>query len=239
MNIIITGASSGIGYSTSIALARAGEHKILAVSRSEDKLNKLKKEYDTLNSHSIFNVFPFDLEVDTYEDLVNYAIDFFNLNSDEKVDIIINNAGFLINKTLLNTNSNDILKSVNTNANSILKMLHSFMPYFSKEKLTHIVNIGSIGGVQGTEKFPGLSAYSISKAAVNALTECMAVELAEYNIHTNCINPGAVQTEMLDKAFPGFNAGISSDEFGEFLANFALKNGKLMNGRLLSVSLRN
>ena len=239
MNIILTGASSGIGYATALSLAKDGDNNILAVSRSETKLNKLKKEYDTLNSSSVLNVFSFDLESDNYNSLVAYSDSFFNLSSGEHIDIIINNAGFLINKPILETNTADILKSINVNTNSILKMLHSFMPYFSKEDITHIVNVGSMGGVQGTEKFPGLSAYSISKAAVNALTESMAVELSEFKIHTNCINPGAVQTEMLQKAFPDFNAPVSAKEFGNYLANFALNSARLMNGRLISVSLRN
>jgi short-subunit dehydrogenase len=239
MNIIITGASSGIGYATALSLAKAGENKILAVSRSKSKLNKLKKKYDTLNSSSVFNIFSFDLESDDYSPLIEYSDTFFNLSRGEHIDIIINNAGFLINKSILETNATDILKSININTNSILKMLHSFMPYFSEKEITHIVNIGSMGGVQGTEKFPGLSAYSISKAAVNALTESMAVELAEYKIHTNCINPGAVQTEMLNKAFPGYTSEVSAEDFGKYLASFALNNAKLMNGRLISVSLRN
>ncbi len=240
MNIIITGANSGIGFETSKALTRVeGPHKIMAISRDKEKLSILEKEFSLLKTDSKIGIYSFDLERNNYEELVIFARDFFDFNTGNHIDIIINNAGYLINKPLLNTNTEDIQKSVNINVNSIIKMTNSFFAYFSKQSITHIVNIGSISGVQGSEKFAGLSAYSISKAGVNTLTESMAVELNEFKIHTNCINPGAVNTKMLKKAFPNFNSEVSAEEFGNYLANFAIKNGRIMNGRLISVSLRN
>jgi short-subunit dehydrogenase len=238
MNIVISGASSGIGYSTVKALAKNGEHQLFAIARTQFKLENLVAEVKQINPKVKIGIFSYDLQSQNHDDLLEAIKAFFALQQNNVIDILINNAGYLVNKSLMDTSYDDWEHSMNINAFSILKMSRMLFPYFSKTDLTHIVNIGSMGGVQGTEKFPGLGAYSASKAAVNSLTESMAAEWQKFNIHTNAINPGSVQTAMLEKAFPDYKAPISADDFGAYLANFALSSGKFMNGRVVSVSLR-
>ena len=94
-----------------------------------------------------------------------------------------------------------------------------------------------MGGFQGSSKFPGLSAYSASKAALANLTECLAEELKEKNICANCLALGAVQTEMLETAFPGYVAPVKSREMASFIAYFATRGHQFYNGKILPVSV--
>jgi NAD(P)-dependent dehydrogenase (short-subunit alcohol dehydrogenase family) len=93
-----------------------------------------------------------------------------------------------------------------------------------------------MGGVQGSSKFPGLSAYSSSKSALSGLTECLAEELKTKNIAVNCLALGAVQTEMLAKAFPGYKAPVTPSQMAEFICDFALKGQHFFNGKIIPVS---
>jgi NAD(P)-dependent dehydrogenase (short-subunit alcohol dehydrogenase family) len=104
-------------------------------------------------------------------------------------------------------------------------------------KGSHIVNISSMGGFQGSLKFDGLSCYSASKAAMACLTECLASEFSEPGIAVNCLAPGSVSTEMLSDAFPGYNAPVSAKDMGNFVAWFATNGGKFFNGKILPVAL--
>ena len=102
---------------------------------------------------------------------------------------------------------------------------------------SHIVNIGSMGGFQGSAKFKGLSLYSAAKGAVAVLTESMAEEFKERGIKVNALALGAVQTEMLASAFPGYKAPLTAGQMAEFIADFALNGHKYFNGKILPVSL--
>lgn len=232
MNIIITGASSGMGYYTAISLASMPDNNIIAIARRGENLNKLKTE-------SNGNILPliFDLENGDFEKLYEQIKSIFKISDGNKVDILINNAGYLDNKLFIEITDNEWLKVFNINFLSNVKLIRGLYPFFNRSQGSHIVNIGSMGGVLGTAKFKGLSAYSATKAALNSLTESLAVEFDAENIHVNSINPGAVQTPMLEKAFPNFKAKVSPQEMGEYIASFALNNGKLMNGRITQVSM--
>jgi NAD(P)-dependent dehydrogenase (short-subunit alcohol dehydrogenase family) len=107
------------------------------------------------------------------------------------------------------------------------------------DKGSHIVNIASMGGFQGSSKYPGLSCYSASKAALACLTECLAGEFTESGIKVNCLALGSVQTEMLEEAFPGYKAPVDAQEMAEFIADFALKGHKFFNGKILPVAVNN
>ena len=102
---------------------------------------------------------------------------------------------------------------------------------------SHILNIGSMGGFQGSAKFPGLSAYSASKAALHALTECLAVELAEQDVRVNCLAIGSAQTEMLEKAFPGYGSPVMAFEMGKYIADFSITAHRFYNGKVLPVAV--
>lgn len=233
MNIVITGASKGIGYATALALAASGQHHILAIARSTEGLDKLQSELAD-NSNSKLSCFSFDLAQKDYSELLEKIRNTFK----GSVDVLINNAGYLINKPFLELDDEDWQAMFDVNVFAVARLSRSLYPMLAQSESAHIVNIGSMGGVQGTEKFPGLSGYSTSKGAINTLTEVMAKEFEETNIKVNCINPGAVQTEMLAQAFPGFQAQVKPKDIAQYISTFACNGHKVMNGRLHEVSLR-
>ena len=152
-----------------------------------------------------------------------------------KIDVLINNAGLLINKPINDLSIADFEQLFEINVKSVFRLVKLLLPHFNKN--AHIVNIGSMGGFQGSAKFPGLSLYSASKGALAILTECLAEELKDRNIKVNCLALGAAQTEMLQKAFPGYQAPLSAAEIAEFIADFAIKAHHYLNGKIVPVSL--
>ncbi|WP_214072427.1 SDR family oxidoreductase [Mucilaginibacter sp. dw_454] len=230
MNIVITGASSGVGFEAVIELISAGKHQVIALARSQDKLTRLAEIALGLNPEGVLYPIAFDIVHDDYDGLEQ----FINSHFDSKVDILINNAGVLINKPFTELGESDFVEMLQSNFIGHVRMiqsLHQFMPAGS-----HILNIGSMGGYQGSVKFPGLSAYSASKAALHTLTECLAQEFAEKDIRVNCLALGSAQTEMLEKAFPGYQSPVMAFEMGKYIADFALTGHKFFNGKILPVA---
>jgi NAD(P)-dependent dehydrogenase (short-subunit alcohol dehydrogenase family) len=231
MNIIITGASSGVGFEAVIELILSGEHKVIALARSQDKLERLAEIAAGLNPGCTLYPIAFDIVHDDYADLQQ----FITGNFDGQIDVLINNAGMLVNKPfaqLLETDFVEMLQSNFIGHVRIIQSLYGFMPAGS-----HILNIGSMGGFQGSAKFPGLAAYSASKAALHNLTECLAQEFAEQGIKVNCLALGSAQTEMLEKAFPGYQSPVMAFEMGKYVADFALTGHKFFNGKILPVAV--
>jgi NAD(P)-dependent dehydrogenase (short-subunit alcohol dehydrogenase family) len=219
MNVVITGASRGIGYEL-VKLFLAEGHRVLAISRNEEKLKTLKIEGAT--------TLAFDLCKDSYQPIINTVSSFGH------IDIVINNAGALVNKPFEELTNDDIKYVYNVNVFSIIKLTRDLMPSFSDD--AHVINISSVGGVQGSVKFPGLSVYSSSKGALSILTECLAEEFKETSYHFNTLALGAVQTEMLEEAFPGYKADVSPIQMASFILKFAVEDGKLFNGKTVTVS---
>ncbi|MEI7596792.1 MAG: SDR family oxidoreductase [Bacteroidota bacterium] len=232
MNIIVTGASKGIGFELVKKFASNGNHIIVAISRNSFLLNQLKNECVIINPNA--KVFPigFDLTSTEIKNILLPKI----LSCISNVDILINNAGYLVNKPINQTTEEDLQSVFAANYFSVYHLIKHLIPVFNKE-ISHIVNISSMGGVQSSAKFVGLSAYSASKAALCNLTETFAEELKDKNIRVNCLALGAVQTEMLNNAFPGYKAQISAEEMAEFIANFTLTASKTMNGKIIPVSI--
>lgn len=223
MNIVITGASRGIGYQVAKLFGQDKNNKIIAISRNKDNLDLLTKESDNIIS------IPFDLSSNQYDDLVDHISKFIG-----KIDILINNAGYLINKPFKNISSGEMNDIFNVNFFSVAILIQSLLPLMNTN--SHIVNIGSMGGFQGSSKFPGLSIYSASKAALANLSECLAEELKELKISVNCLSIGSVQTEMLESAFPGYQAPLQADEMASFIVSFASTGHRFFNGKVLPVS---
>lgn len=231
MNIIITGASRGIGYDTVIELAKNKDHQIYILSRNAMALDELVKKTEKL--YSLKNVFaiPFDLvseDLSLVEDLAAKI---------GSVDILLNNAGILVNKPFMELEIGDWRQMFEVNLFGVVRLIKALQPALAASPKAHIVNISSMGGVQGSSKFPGLSAYSGSKAAVANLTECLAEELKADGIFCNCLALGAVQTEMLAAAFPGYEAPVQSAEMAQYVANFCLGGHQFMNGKIIPVSV--
>jgi NAD(P)-dependent dehydrogenase (short-subunit alcohol dehydrogenase family) len=223
MNIIITGASSGIGFEAALELIMTGEHKVIALARSPEKLQRLLEIAHGLNPDASIYALAFDIVHDDYSDLKSFIKNNFN------------NAGLLINKPFTELRELDIVEMLQSNLIGHVRIIQGILDVMPKG--SHIVNIGSMGGYQGSVKFPGLSAYSASKAALHVLTECLAVELDDRGIKVNCLALGSAQTEMLEKAFPGYQSPVMAFEMGKYIADFALTGHRFFNGKILPVAL--
>ena len=226
-HIIITGASRGIGYETVQYLVN-NDCSVTAMARSKDKLDQLR----SFAPEQIF-VLPLDITEDhTAEKIMNHLEE-----HQLSIDGLIHNAGSLINKPFLEQTDEDWESQLSINLMAPVRLTRKLISRFNEH--SHIVNISSMGGFQGSEKFPGLSAYSTSKGALAILTECLALELADYHIKVNCLCLGAVQTEMLETAFPGIKAPVNPNEMGRFIGDFTLNAAAFMNGKILPVALNN
>lgn len=234
MNIIITGASAGIGYRTAIELCLQ-HHCVIATARRKDKLEELKKECLKLNPSAKIILLDVDLS-EIKQDWINEKLSGEGISV---IDGLINNAGFLVNKPFEQLTKSDWIKIYSTNVFSIAELIKLVLPFLEKSASAHILNITSIGGTQGSSKFAGLSAYSSSKGAVTILTECLAEEFKEKNISVNALALGAVQTEMLEKAFPGYKAPMTDVEMAKFVAWFVVNGNRFFNGKILPVALSN
>ena len=220
MNIVVTGASRGIGFETAKEFAQAG-HQVIAVARNTEKLQSLADLYDV-------SVYTFDLTSDNYDPLIKH------IQSYGRVDVLINNAGTLLNKPFTEITDEELHYIYSVNAHAVFRLTRDLMSHFSPA--AHIVNISSVGGVQGSVKFPGLTAYSSSKASVAIFTECLAEEYKATTLRFNALALGAVQTDMLKEAFPDFQAPLSAVEMAAYIVRFALYDGLYYNGKVLSIS---
>jgi NAD(P)-dependent dehydrogenase (short-subunit alcohol dehydrogenase family) len=225
-NIIITGASRGIGKAAVEYLTQYADGKILAIARSKENLEKLK---NSLNPNTQLLIYPFDLAKGDYDDLSRHIQANFS-----SIDILINNAGALSVKPFLDSTEEDYELQFNVNVKSVFKLSQLCIPLMKKG--SHIVNISSMGGFQGSVKFPGLSLYSASKGAISIFTESLAAELTERSISVNALAFGAVDTDMLRSAFPDFAPPLKAEEMGAYLADFALNGHRFYNAKVLPVS---
>ncbi|MFB9057469.1 SDR family NAD(P)-dependent oxidoreductase [Mariniflexile ostreae] len=220
-NIIITGTSRGIGFELVQLFEKAG-HNVLALSRNDTPIQNLKLKNVTC--------FSFDLgHKEAYKE-----VEHFIKNNWKQVDVLINNAGALINKPFADISMDDFETVYRTNVFGVAELTKIVLP-FMKNK-AHVVTISSMGGVQGSMKFPGLAAYSSSKAAVINLTELLAEEYKDSGVSFNVLALGAVQTEMLEEAFPGYQASNTALGMAAYIFDFSLNGNKYYNGKLLQVS---
>lgn len=220
-HIIITGTSRGIGFELVQLFANSG-HKVLALSRNEKPIHNLKLK----------NVTAFSFDLSNKNDYKK--VEDFIKTEWQQVDVLINNAGALLNKPFAETTMDDFETIYKTNVFGVSELTRVVLPYMKKE--SHVVTISSMGGVQGSMKFPGLAAYSSSKAAVITLTELLAEEYKETGPSFNVLALGAVQTEMLEEAFPGYKAPTTAIEMAQYIFDFSLHGNKYYNGKLLQVS---
>lgn len=219
--IIVTGTSRGIGLELAQQLAQEG-HQVLALSRKEDSVKALSLEG--------VSYFSFDI---TQSADIKKVESFVEENWGE-VDILIHNAGALINKHFSDLSVADFQKVYDVNVFGIASLTQTVLPFMKSG--AHVVTVSSMGGIQGSMKFPGLAAYSSSKGAVITLSELLAEEYKEQQIAFNVLALGAVQTEMLEEAFPGYKAPVSAEVMADYIADFALTGNKFYNGKVLQVS---
>jgi NAD(P)-dependent dehydrogenase (short-subunit alcohol dehydrogenase family) len=218
--IIITGTSRGIGHELAMQFANAG-HQVLALSRNISK---------TLLSHE--NITCLSVDLSKEDDLIQ--VENFLSSTWKKVDAIVHNAGSLLLKPFAETTSQEFENIYRVNVFAVANLTRICLPYLKKG--SHVVSISSMGGIQGSMKFAGLSAYSSSKGAVITLSELLAEEYKEQGIAFNVLALGSVNTEMLQEAFPGYEAPLSANEMANYIFDFTLTGNKYYNGKVLQVS---
>ncbi|THF50452.1 SDR family oxidoreductase [Flavobacterium supellecticarium] len=219
-NIIITGTSRGIGYELALEFAAAG-HQVLALSR---------KQPQALLENENISCLSIDLSLE--EDLEK--VQQFIASTWKKVDILIHNAGALLLKPFGEISAQEFENIYKVNVFGVANLTRICIPYLQKG--SHVLTISSMGGIQGSMKFAGLAAYSSSKGAVITLSELLAEEYKEKGIAFNVLALGAVQTEMLQEAFPGYEAPLNAKEMADYIFDFALNGNKYFNGKVLQVS---
>ncbi|MET0946009.1 MAG: SDR family NAD(P)-dependent oxidoreductase [Flavobacterium sp.] len=222
-NIIVTGTSRGIGYELALQFANAG-HQVLAISR---------KIPQTLLAHQNVTC----LSVDLSDESALQEVESFLSSTWKKVDAVVHNAGALLLKPFAETTQADFESIYKVNVFAVANLTRICLPYLQSG--SHVVTISSIGGVRGSLKFAGLAAYSSSKGAVITLTELLAEEYKERGISFNVLALGSVQTEMLNEAFPGYQAPISAEGMATYIYDFTLNGNKYFNGKVLEVSSTN
>ena len=224
MVFVVTGSSKGIGYE--LVKLLSVDNMVYCISRNDSAINKLKSEVSYSKNISFLKGDVSKLDLGQINQWIK----------EEKVDVLINNAGMLVNKPFIDQTYEDYKNTMDVNFYGVLNMTQLLASKLEKGK-GQIVNIGSVGGVQGSVKYPGLSVYSSSKGAVSILTECLAVELKEKDIKINCLALGAVQTEMLNKAFPDYKAEITALQMANYIVNFIHNGARLSNSLIIPVSL--
>ncbi|HSI71414.1 MAG TPA: SDR family oxidoreductase [Gillisia sp.] len=218
--VVITGTSRGIGLELVKLFSEQG-HEVLALSRNAEVVESLQ----------LLNVTSIACDITMEQDL--YKVKDF-LSQKGKVDILINNAGAILNKPFSSTTVDEFKKVYDTNLFGVVGMIQELLPLMHEN--SHVVSISSMGGIQGSMKFAGLAAYSSSKGALITLTELLAEEYKETGPAFNVLALGAVQTEMLEEAFPGYRAPLTAKEMADYIVEFSLKGNKYYNGKILQVS---
>jgi len=217
--IVVTGSSKGIGRELALQAAEKG-HRVFALSRNVTSLQATS------------GVIPLQVDLSDTK-AVQQAVNEIRATKDT-IDVLINNAGILLHKPFLETTSKDFHQVFETNVFGLVSITQALLPFMKVN--SHVVNISSMGGIGGSSKFAGLSAYSSSKGAVSILTELLAEEFKATGPKFNALALGAVQTEMLTQAFPEFKAPIQANEMADYILQFALEGHRYFNGKVLPVS---
>ena len=215
--VIVTGASRGIGRALVDRFLDLG-HEVWALSRNTDELKNIK------GIHTV--------SIDLSDE--QQIVDCVQSCDVDHFDAVINNAGMLINKPFAETTYADFEAVYRVNVFGAAQLIRHLLPLLTTD--SHILNISSMGGVNGTAKFPGLAAYSSSKGALGILTELLAEEFKDNGPRCNALALGAVQTEMLAEAFPDYKAPVSAAQMATYIVDFSLNGHHLYNGKVLPIS---
>ncbi len=235
MDILITGASRGIGAALTRVFAVKGDHQIFILARNKENLEMLAFQCTKLNKNT--RVVPVISDLSLINELEGTAEKILSLTS--SIDILVNNAGMSLRKSFEEINIKEAEAMMAVNFYAPATLIRLLIPALSISGRSHVVNIGSMAGFQGALKFKGLSMYGSSKAALASLTEALSIEYKDRGISFNCLAIGAVQTDMFQEVFPEFKAPLYPDKMAEFIAEFSLNAHKYLNGKVIPVSLAN
>jgi len=227
MNIIINGGTRGIGKEIVLLMAAEKSNRLLVTGRNSVALKELSA--GAVNR----NIFTHTTDISAFKGKKELFLEAVTRYF-ENIDILVNNAGYLVHSDFMDFDEKEARKLMETNffgPASVIRLLQPLM-----KKGSHIINISSMGGYQGSSKYRGMSYYSASKAALSCLSECLAGEFGESGIAVNCLALGSVQTEMFEEAFPGLKAPVTAKEMAKFIADFALNGIKYFNGKVIPVA---
>lgn len=217
--ILVTGISRGLGAALAARLVQQHDVSVIGTTRTGAPF-----------AHERLHV--------VHDDVARPGNDFSALRealAGIRLHAVVNNAATLLNKPFGGYTAQDLEQQFRTNVFAPFLLLQSLEPYLQAG--SHVVNIGSMGGYQGSTKFAGLSAYSAGKGALAVFTECLAEEWNAKGIRVNCLALGSVNTEMLAEAFPGYTAPLNPDQMADFVARFTLDGHSFFNGKILPVSI--
>lgn len=237
-SILITGSGTGVGKATAMALAKKRAFRLFLTGRRSHLLEETKEQIlaDCMKGTEV-HIITADHSTEEGQSAITNTI---GANTDS-LEVMINNAGKLILAPATQLTMQDYLDVYKVNVFGVALLAGRLHPWLKRGKLkadvaSHVVNISSMGGIQGSMKFSGLSAYSSSKGAVLTLTECLAEEWSEERIRVNALAIGSVDTEMFRVAFPGVEAATEAGSMGSFIAQFAIEHASLVNGKILPIS---
>lgn len=222
---VVTGASSGIGRATAELLAARGA-RVAIFARSADRLETIARQYgdrvlavpgDASDEHDINRLF------DATEARLGPC------------EILVNNAGMIDPGLVVKTDAARWDRMFAVNVRSAFLASRRALPGMIARRSGAIVNVSSISGVVGPEKFPGFASYNASKAALIAFTEALAVEVTNDGVRVNCVSPGSVDTAMWEKAGGGAPAEMTAAEVAETILFLASPRSRPMNGQNVHV----
>lgn len=227
MNVIINGGTRGIGKEIALIMSENRSSTILVTGRNGNALAQLAE--NSVNRNICTHITDMSLFDDREKAFLDAVRSCFT-----GVDILINNAGYLVHRDFISFDNADARKLMETNFFGPASAIRLLKPIMKRG--SHIINISSMGGFQGSSKYRGMSYYSASKAALACLSECLAGEFREAGIAVNCLALGSVQTEMFEEAFPGLKAPVNAREMAHFIADFAINGHKFFNGKVIPVA---
>jgi NAD(P)-dependent dehydrogenase (short-subunit alcohol dehydrogenase family) len=198
--VIITGASSGIGRAAAKLFAK-NKAKVIAVGRNEKELSSLRDEIQGKKGF-VKTVFADLKEISQIDRLVTDTFEQF-----KQIDVLVNAAGIIANGSVENTELADWDKMMNINLRSVFYIMQKSVPHLIESR-GNIVNVSS---VTGTRAFPNVLAYCVSKAGIDQLTRCSALELAPKGVRVNAVNPGVVVTNLHKRS------GMDEEKYAQFL----------------------
>jgi NAD(P)-dependent dehydrogenase (short-subunit alcohol dehydrogenase family) len=222
---IVTGASSGIGRRTAEMLAERGA-RVAVFARSRERLEHIATPF----GNRMIAVAGDIAELAQIERLFSACESRFG-----PCDILINNAGMIDVAPLVDTTLEQWRRMFAVNVDGIYLATRRALPSMMKKKSGAIVNVSSISGIPGPEKFPGWVSYCASKGAVISMTEALAVEVKEHGVRVNAVSPGSVDTPMWADASGGAPASMTPDEVAEAILFLASGRSRPMNGQNVSV----
>ncbi|GAC1518647.1 MAG: 3-ketoacyl-ACP reductase [Ktedonobacteraceae bacterium] len=225
---VITGAGRGIGRATALRFAREGTRVVL-FSRTAETLAQVVREIES-EGHAVLSIAGDVSQEEEVVGLFHRVMETYG-----RVDVLVNCAGIVATRPFVDMDAATWDSVISVNLRGTFLCCREAFRVMIEQRAGVIINLSSLSGVKGVEKFPGLSAYNVSKAGVASLTEILAVEGKPHNIRVCAVSPGAVDTEMLRQAAPHLKAAMTPGELAEILLFLASDAGRMLSGTNLEI----